>query len=94
MKFEEAKNEWEQQNKERRKDQIKKISKQINRVFTLLDLYEEKLREFNNTIKEQGGNFLFRDTQTRTNVEQYRLIIQKEMKNLSDLSYFKNKGDE
>jgi hypothetical protein len=55
---------------------------------------KKKLREFNNTIKEQGGNFLFRNTQTRTNVEQYRLIIQKEMKNLSDLSYFKNKGDE
>ena len=94
MKFEEAKNEWEQQNKERKKDQIKKISKQINRVFTLLDLYEEKLKEFNKTIDEHGGNFLFRDAQTRTNVEQYRLIIQKEMKNLSDLSYFKNKGDE
>jgi predicted ATP-dependent Lon-type protease len=93
MKFEEI-NEWEKEHKEKRKDQIKKISKQINRVFTLLDLYEEKLKEFNSTIKEQGGNFLFRDTQTRTNVEQYRLIIQKEMKKLSDLSYFKNKGDE
>lgn len=93
MKFE-AINEWEQQNKERKKDQIEKIQKQLNRVFTLIDLYDEKLREFNNTLKEQGGNFLFRDPQTRTNVEQYRLIIQKEMKNLSDLSYFKNKGDE
>jgi hypothetical protein len=43
MKFE-AINEWEQQNKERRKDQIEKIQKQLNRVFTLIDLYEEKTK--------------------------------------------------